>query len=171
MSEATQYAVLLLALIVLLQTVALSLVVFRLRSKLEDAEPKVVRLLGKASQLMDRTDEATSKLEQFQGKLPGWAGIVAGWSRTASDSLTDLDGGAERVLGRLRETARDADRKTDQLLLKYSEKSTQVQESISRPAHHVSAALVAIQAAVTRYFSDREENPPYDPHPEQEDFV
>ncbi len=169
----TVYAVLLLSGIVLVQTVALALVIFRLDKKLQDLEPKLLRTADQAEEWMERAGTALDWVENVQTKLPGFQGKISRASQSLTTSLSEIDEATERLFTALRQKTREADHRTDVVLLEFAEMASRVRHLVSSPARQVSAAIWGVQTALSRYFSGRndEENTPYEFHPDQQTFI
>ncbi len=170
-SSLSVFAVLLLAAIVLIQTLAIVAFNFRLVAKLRRLEPKLLRATGKSLGHLDRAEELLERLQPIPGKFPGWGENISRWAASIDQSLASIDETAERLLSIGREQTRNVDEKTDVLLLRFSEKAAQVQKTVSSPAHQVSAAVVALKAAFGRYFASRNETSPYDFPADQDSFI
>lgn len=170
-SPLTVYSVLILAGIVVVQTIFLVAANLLLRRRLIDVEPKLVQASSRATMALEQSRELLERLASLQEKLPVWQENVSRWTDRVNTALVEMDEHAKHWLQAARDQSQRADRKTDWLVLRFSEKAAEVQESVSSPARHVSAAVTALKAAVSRYFASRNENTPYDFHPDQDDFI
>ncbi len=151
-SNLTTAMVVILAALVLVQSVVIAVVVLMISRRVSQLNRETGKYFGQVKRTLEGAEQALAKALELQTELPVWEERVGRAMKAIVDNSREIDDYATKAVRAARsKVAAGADR-SDQLLTSFSRASYRVHEAVLRPANRISAAISAIQATLAQLF-------------------
>ena len=146
-------AFILFVVVLLVQSLAWTIVLRRLNVRLKVLDRSVSALNGRTTKSVNSIRETLVRLIPWTRDLAEWEGRFSNVSHRVLESARQGDQMLAKGLERLRKGTAEADSKLDAAVKTFSRYSFQVQEGVLHPSRQIGAVLDAVATVFKRFFS------------------
>jgi hypothetical protein len=163
------FAVLLLALLMLLNSMVVFILFWSAGKHLQASQPTISSLMARVVSGTTALRQLLSHVEAVPAKLAALGGETPPLLVSLADIVRTVDKSVERFVDRSRSYLHDFDRTVDTALSNFSTQTFRVHRAVIHPAIRFSTLLRSINVVASRLF--RDEEPPASHSPDQEIFI
>lgn len=165
--QSTEFAFVLILVVLIVQAFALAIVLFRLNRQVRDLDKGLDGLNGKLSSAMKIVQSVLDGALPIVRSVPRLRDEFQHISSRVLESVRESDRFIADTVARLRNGTREVEQKLDSGVRTFSQYSHQVHEGIIHPTKRISLAFDALSSLLNRYFSRRPPSPEFVAEDEQ----